>query len=78
MRTKELMEEIIMGTLYVKMITIRILIGELETAYKKLEKLVPVEMRSRIKDAFSELETLSAYLKDLGVHRQLIFVPLLM
>ncbi|KAF9293703.1 hypothetical protein BGZ74_011586 [Mortierella antarctica] len=53
--------------------------GDLETVAKVLEELITAEpMKTKLKDALSELRLLIMYCKNLGVRHKIIFNPLLM
>ncbi|KAG0039161.1 hypothetical protein BGZ82_009421 [Podila clonocystis] len=53
--------------------------GDLETVAKVLEELITAEpMKTKLKDALSELRLLTMYCKNLGVRHKIIFNPLLM
>ena len=54
-----------------------LLLGDLEFVLSNLEKLITTSMRSRIKDVFKDFKLLLEYTKSLGVHHEIIFVPLL-
>ncbi|KAF9430611.1 hypothetical protein BGZ76_000773 [Entomortierella beljakovae] len=53
--------------------------GDLETVIKALEELITAEpMKTKLKDALSELRLLMTYCKNLGVRHKIVFSPLLM
>ncbi|KAF8983829.1 hypothetical protein BGZ46_009397 [Entomortierella lignicola] len=53
--------------------------GDLETVAKALEDLITAEpMKTKLKEALSELRLLVTYCKNLGVRHKIVFSPLLM
>ncbi|KAF9926747.1 hypothetical protein FBU30_003741 [Linnemannia zychae] len=53
--------------------------GDFETVAKALEELITAEpMKTKLKDALSELRLLITYCKTLGVRHKILFSPLLM
>ncbi|KAI1316493.1 hypothetical protein EDD11_009906 [Mortierella claussenii] len=53
--------------------------GDLETVAKTLEDLITAEpMKTKLRDALSELRLLLTYCKNLGVRHRIVFSPLLM
>lgn len=53
--------------------------GDLETVAKSLEELITTEpMKSKLREALSELRLLTTYCRNLGVRHKIVFNPLLM